>query len=76
MLSFDNGIFVAATSDVNCIAELLYYQNTHTFRILQNVLFQVRYGTPIANLVMERVWCQIHPALTSVNLAVPVQLRW
>ena len=59
-----------------CIAELLYYQATHTFWILQNVLFQVRYGTPIANLVMEHAWSQIHPALRSVNLVVPVLSTW
>ena len=76
VLNIAKDILVVAMSDVKCIAELLYYQATHTFWILQNVLFQVRYGTPIANLVMERVWSQIHPALRSVNLAVPVLPTW
>ena len=43
---------------------------------LQHVQLKARYTTVIANLVMERVRCQIQAALTSVNLGVPVHLTW
>ena len=44
--------------------------------VLQCVQSKARYTTPVANLVTERVRIQIHPALTSVNLVVPVHLTW